>query len=65
MLHITGQEHILLFKVNRMMLSHITPLRKTIDEQGYQRQLIFVTDDGILTMTLIATDRATLAFAGE
>jgi hypothetical protein len=65
MLHITGQEHILLFTVDRLIASKITTVGTPDTGQRYQRQLIFVTDDGALTMTLVAADRDTLAFAGE
>jgi hypothetical protein len=65
MLQISGREHIVLPHVNNVVVSTITPLGTPAAEQPYQRELVFVTDEGILTITLIATDCATLAFAGE
>ena len=65
MLQISGVENIVLPHVNHMVVSNITPLGTPDAEQPYQRELVFVTDEGILTITLIATDRETLALAGE
>jgi len=65
MLHISGLENIVLPHVNHIMVSNVTPLGTPAAEQPYQRELVFVTDEGTLTITLIAKDRETLAFAGE
>jgi hypothetical protein len=65
MLQISGVENIVLPHVNEVVVSTITPLGTPAAEQPYQRELVFVTDEGILTITLIARDRETLAFAGE
>jgi hypothetical protein len=65
MLHISGLENIVLPDVHQMVVSNITPLGTPGDEQPYQRELVFVTDEGTLTITLIAKDRETLKFAGE
>jgi hypothetical protein len=65
MLHITGLENIVLPHVNELVVSTITQLGTPDAEQPYQRELVFVTDEGILKITLIAKDRETLAFAGE
>ena len=65
MLQISGVENIVLPHVNEVVVSTITPLGTPAAEQPYQRELVFVTDEGILTITLIATDRETLALAGE
>jgi hypothetical protein len=65
MLHITGFENIVLPNVKQKIVSNVTPLRTPDAEQQYQRELVFVTDEGALKLTLIADDRETLAFAGE
>jgi hypothetical protein len=65
MLQISGVENIVLPHVNQLVVSNITPLGTPDAKQPYQRDLVFVTDEGILTITLIATDRETLALAGE
>ena len=61
MLHITGVEHIVLPKVNQVVVSNST----FVAGQHFQRDLVIVTDEGIVTLTLIAEDRETLAFAGK
>jgi hypothetical protein len=65
MLQISGREHIVLPHVNNVVVSTITPLGTPAAEQPYQRELVFVTDEGIVTITLMAKDRETLAFAGK
>jgi hypothetical protein len=65
MLQITGVENIVLPHVNEIVVSKSVPLGTPDAEQPYQRELVIVTDEGILTITLIAHDRATLAFARE
>jgi hypothetical protein len=65
MLQISGREHIVLPLVNKVVVSTITPLGTPAAEQPYQCELVFVTDEGIVTITLMAKDRETLAFAGE
>jgi hypothetical protein len=63
MLQISGLENIVLPHVNKMIVSTITPLGTPAAEQPYQRELVIVTDEGTLRITLIATERETLAFA--
>jgi hypothetical protein len=65
MLHITGLENIVLPHVNHIVVSNVTPLGTPDAKQPYQRELVFVTDEGTLSITLIANDRDTLTFAGE
>jgi hypothetical protein len=65
MLHISGLENIVLPHVHQVVASNITLLGMPDAAQPYQRELVFVTDGGTLTVTLIAKDRETLAFAGE
>jgi hypothetical protein len=65
MLHISGLENIVLPHVHQVVVSNITPLGTPAAEQPYQRELVFVTDEGTLSITLIAKNRETLAFAGE
>jgi hypothetical protein len=65
MLHISGRENIVLPHVNQMIVSNITPLGTPDAEQPYQRELVFVTDEGTLSITLIANNRDTLALVGE
>jgi hypothetical protein len=62
MLHISGLENIVLPHVHQVVASNITPLGMPEAEQPYQRELVFVTEEGTLTVTLIAKDRETLAF---
>jgi hypothetical protein len=65
MLHITGYESIVLPNVRQKIVSNITPLCSPDAAQQYHCELVLVTDEGVLKITLIANDRATLAFAGE
>ena len=65
MLHITGFESIVLPHVKQKIVSNMTPLSTPEAEQQYQRELVLITDEGALKITLIARDRETLAFAGE
>jgi hypothetical protein len=65
MLQISGRENIGLPHVNKVVVSNITPLGTPAAEQPYQRELVIVTDEGILSISLIANDRETLAFAGK
>jgi hypothetical protein len=64
MLHITGFESIVLPNVRQKIVSNITPLRTPDAAQQYQCELVLVTDEGALKVTLIANDRDTLTFAG-
>jgi hypothetical protein len=63
MLHMTGFENIVLPNVKQKIVSNVTPLRTPDAAQQYQRELVFVTDKGVLKLTLFADDRETLAFA--
>ncbi len=65
MLHISGLENIVLPHVHQVVVSNIVPLGTPDAEQPYQRELVFVTHEGTLSITLIANNRDTLAFAGE
>ena len=62
MLHITGYENIVLPNVKQKSVSNVIPLRTPDAAQQYQRELVIVTDEGLLKLTLIADDRETLAF---
>ena len=62
-IQISGLENIVLPHVNQIVVSNIVPLGTTDAEQPYQRELVFVTKEGMLKITLIANDRETLAFA--
>jgi hypothetical protein len=61
MLHSSGVEHIVLPKVTQVVVSNST----AVAGHHYQRDLVIVTEEGIVTLTLIAENRETLAFAGE
>jgi hypothetical protein len=63
MLQISGYENIVLPHVKDIVVSNIVSLGTTATEQPYQRELVIVTDEGLLKITLIANDRETLAFA--
>jgi hypothetical protein len=63
MLHITGLEHIVLPQVHHVIVSNITLLGTPEADQPYQRELVFVAEEGTLTIMLIANDRKTLEFA--
>ena len=63
MLQISGYENIVLPQVKDIVVSNIVPLGTTDAEQPYQRELVIVTDEGLLKITLIATDREALGFA--
>jgi hypothetical protein len=65
MLHITGYENIVLPNVKQKIVSSITPLGTPDAAQQYQRDLVFITDEGALKITLIADDHDTLVFADE
>lgn len=65
MLNIKGIEHIVLPHVNAIIVSSITPLGKPDDGHSYQRELVFVTDEGTLTITLTAKERETISFAAD
>jgi hypothetical protein len=61
MLQIIGKEAILLPTVLRMDVSDITEL----GDGAYQRVLRFITDDGVLELSLTADGQTTIAFAAE
>jgi hypothetical protein len=61
MLQITGKEAILLPTVLRMDVSEIT----NVGEGVYQRVIRFVTEEGILELSIEANKRATIAFAAD
>jgi hypothetical protein len=63
MLQITGSENIMLPHVKQIVVSNIVPLEIPDTEWPYQRELVIVTDEGMLRITLIAKERATLTFA--
>jgi hypothetical protein len=62
MLQISGVENIVLPQVNQIVVSNIVALGKAAADQPYQRELVILTEQGMLKITLIATDRETLAF---
>jgi hypothetical protein len=61
MLQIRGKEAILLPTVLRMDVSEITQ----VSEGVYQRVIRFVTDEGILELSVLAQERATIAFRAD
>jgi hypothetical protein len=65
MIHITGKEHIDLRGITKMAVSHIMPVGEPGSPQAYQRILVFVTKDGILELSIEATERNTICFAGD
>jgi hypothetical protein len=62
MLQVSGLENIVLPHTKQIVVSNIVPLGTADAEPPYQRELIFLTDEGLLKITLIATDRETLTF---
>jgi hypothetical protein len=63
MLQITGSENIVLPHVKQIVVSNIVPLEIPDTEWPYQRELVIVTDKGMLQITLTASERETLTLA--
>jgi hypothetical protein len=65
MLHITGKEHIVIEHIEKMAVSDITPVGDPDNPHAYQRILIFVTNEGILELSIEVHERNTICFAGD
>lgn len=65
MIHITGKEHIDLRGITKLAVSGITPVGDPDNPQAYQRILVFVTNEGILELSIEAKERNIICFAGD
>jgi hypothetical protein len=65
MIHITGKEHIDLRGITKLAVSHITLVGDPGNPQAYQRILVFVTNEGILELSIEAKERNTICFAAD
>jgi hypothetical protein len=61
MLQITGKEVVLLPHIRKMDVSDISP----VGNGTYQRVLRFITDEGVLELSLTADGQTTIAFAAD
>ncbi len=65
MLQITRSENMVLPHVKQLVVSKIVPLEIPDTEWPYQRELVIVTDEGMLHITLIAQERDILCFTAD
>ena len=65
MIHIAGKEHIDLRGITKLAVSDIAPVGDPGNPHAYQRILVFVTNEGILELSIEAKERNTICFGGD